>query len=70
MQQRKAIAKDEGVMLGKPTVSGTPLTVELILKKLAAGKASAKSWGLTRALTESPFASLAVRCRAGPGGAG
>lgn len=38
VQQRKAIAKDEGVMLGKPTVAGTRLTVELILEKLAAGE--------------------------------
>jgi uncharacterized protein (DUF433 family) len=38
MRQRKAIAKDEGVMLGKPTVAGTRLTVELILEKLAAGE--------------------------------
>ena len=38
MQQRKAITKDEGVMLGKPTVAGTRLTVELILEKLAAGE--------------------------------
>ena len=38
MQQRKTIARDEGVMLGKPTVAGTRLTVELILAKLAAGE--------------------------------
>lgn len=38
MQHRKAITKDEGVMLGKPTVAGTRLTVELILEKLAAGE--------------------------------
>ena len=38
MQQRKAITKDEGVMLGKPTVAGTRLAVELILEKLAAGE--------------------------------
>jgi uncharacterized protein (DUF433 family) len=38
VQQRKTIAKDEGVMLGKPTVAGTRLTVELILEKLAAGE--------------------------------
>lgn len=38
VQQRKAIAKDEGVMLGKPTVAGTRLTVELIVEKLAAGE--------------------------------
>jgi uncharacterized protein (DUF433 family) len=28
MQQRKAITRDEGIMLGKPTVAGTRLTVE------------------------------------------
>jgi uncharacterized protein (DUF433 family) len=38
LQQRKAITKDEGVMLGKPTIAGTRLTVELILEKLAAGE--------------------------------
>jgi uncharacterized protein (DUF433 family) len=38
MHRRKAIAKDEAVMLGKPTVAGTRLTVELILEKLAAGE--------------------------------
>src|SRR3712207_9296669 len=38
MQRRKAITKDEGVMLGKPTIAGTRLTVELILEKLAAGE--------------------------------
>ncbi len=34
MQQRKTIAKDEGVMLGKPTVAGTRLTIELIVEKI------------------------------------
>ena len=38
MQQWKTIKKDEAVMLGKPTVAGTRLTVELILEKLAAGE--------------------------------
>ena len=38
MQQRKAITKDEGVMLGKSTFAGTRLAVELILLKLAAGE--------------------------------
>ena len=38
MQQRKGIGKDEGVMLGKPTLAGTRLTVELIPEKLAAGE--------------------------------
>ncbi len=38
MQRRKTITKDDGVMLGKPIVAGTRLTVELILEKLAAGE--------------------------------
>jgi uncharacterized protein (DUF433 family) len=38
VQHRKTITKDEGVMLGKPIVAGTRLTVELILEKLAAGE--------------------------------
>jgi uncharacterized protein (DUF433 family) len=38
MQQCKAITKNEGVMLGKPTIAGTRLTVELIFEKLAAGE--------------------------------
>jgi uncharacterized protein (DUF433 family) len=38
VQQWKTITKDEAVMLGKPTVAGTRLTVELILEKLAAGE--------------------------------
>jgi uncharacterized protein (DUF433 family) len=42
MQQRRAITKNEGVMLGKPTVAGTRLTVELILEKLAAGEGVGK----------------------------
>ncbi len=38
IQQRKAITKGEGVMLGKPTIAGTRLSVEFILEKLAAGE--------------------------------
>jgi len=32
------ITSDPKVMMGKPTVSGTRITVELILEKLAAGE--------------------------------
>ena len=38
VQQWKTITKDEAVMLGKPIVAGTRLTVELIFEKLAAGE--------------------------------
>lgn len=32
------ITSDPKIMMGKPTVSGTRITVELILEKLAAGE--------------------------------
>jgi uncharacterized protein (DUF433 family) len=32
------IAADPKIMMGKPTVAGTPITVELILEKFAAGE--------------------------------
>ncbi len=32
------ITVDQSVMMGKPTVTGTRITVELILEKLAAGE--------------------------------
>lgn len=37
MQQRM-IVSDPNVMMGKPVVAGTRITVELILEKLAAGE--------------------------------
>ena len=38
MSERQHIVADAAVMLGKPVVSGTRITVELILEKLAAGE--------------------------------
>jgi uncharacterized protein (DUF433 family) len=35
---RTLIVADPKIMLGKPTVAGTRITVELILEKLAAGE--------------------------------
>ena len=35
---REMIVSDPGVMMGKPVVAGTRITVELILEKLAAGE--------------------------------
>lgn len=35
---RKLIVSDPNVMMGKPVVSGTRITVEIILEKLAAGE--------------------------------
>lgn len=34
----QAITSDPAIMMGKPVVSGTRITVELILEKLAAGE--------------------------------
>ncbi len=34
----KLIVSDPGVMMGKPVIAGTRITVELILEKLAAGE--------------------------------
>jgi len=36
--QNKLIVSDPNVMMGKPVISGTRITVELILEKLAAGE--------------------------------
>jgi len=38
VMQKKLIVSDPNVMMGKPVVSGTRITVELILEKLAAGE--------------------------------
>lgn len=35
---RKLIVSDPKIMMGKPVISGTRITVELILEKLAAGE--------------------------------
>jgi uncharacterized protein (DUF433 family) len=36
--QQTPITSDPKIMMGKPTVTGTRITVELILEKLAAGE--------------------------------
>lgn len=38
MDYRERVAVDAGVMLGKPTIKGTRITVELLLRKLADGE--------------------------------
>jgi uncharacterized protein (DUF433 family) len=35
---RKMVVSNPGVMMGKPVIAGTRITVELILEKLAAGE--------------------------------
>jgi len=36
--EKKMIASDPKIMMGKPVIAGTRITVELILEKLAAGE--------------------------------
>lgn len=36
--QKKIIVSDPTVMMGKPVIAGTRITVEMILEKLAAGE--------------------------------
>ena len=36
--QRHLIQSDPAIMMGKPVIAGTRITVELILEKLAAGE--------------------------------
>jgi uncharacterized protein (DUF433 family) len=35
---REMVVSDPGVMMGKPVIAGTRITVELILEKLASGE--------------------------------
>jgi len=37
-EKRKYIVSDPSIMMGKPVIAGTRITVELILEKLAAGE--------------------------------
>ena len=38
IMQRDMIQSDPGIMMGKPVIAGTRITVELILEKFAAGE--------------------------------
>jgi uncharacterized protein (DUF433 family) len=46
------IESDPSVMMGKPVITGTRITVELILEKLAAGETVAQVLGAHPRLTE------------------
>jgi len=47
------ITSDPAVMMGKPTIAGTRITVELILEKLAAGESVDQILSEHPSLTES-----------------
>ena len=65
--QTDMIKSDPGIMMGKPVIAGTRITVELILEKLAAGESIGQIIGEHPRLTEEniraalAFASDALR---------
>ena len=59
--QKRLIVSDPAVMMGKPVIAGTRITVELILEKLAAGETVEQILDAHRRLThEAIQATLAL----------
>ena len=56
--QRDMIRSDPGIMIGKPVIAGTRITVELILEKFAAGKSIEQIIGEHPNLTEENIYSV------------
>ena len=50
--ERQTIETDPSILMGKPVVSGTRITVELILEKLAAGESMEQILSAHPRLTE------------------
>lgn len=64
-QERQRIVSAPAVMMGKPVVSGTRITVELILEKLAAGESIEQILAAHPRLTEDGLrAALAFAAQA------
>jgi uncharacterized protein (DUF433 family) len=64
------IVSDPAVMMGKPVVAGTRVTVELILEKLAAGESVEQIVAAHPKLTRAAvIAALEFAARSLPGGA-
>jgi uncharacterized protein (DUF433 family) len=53
MQMMATITSDPAIMMGKPVVAGTRITVELILQKLAARESTAQILSAHPHLTEN-----------------
>jgi len=66
--KKKWITSDPSVMMGKPVIEGTRITVELVLEKLAAGEAVEQVLGahprLTREAIQAALAFAAEALRA------
>lgn len=68
MKKTNLIVSDPSVMMGKPVIAGTRITVELVLEKLSAGESVeqiiAAHPGLTREAIQAAFAFAAEALRA------
>jgi uncharacterized protein (DUF433 family) len=66
--KKKWITSDPSVMMGKPVIEGTRITVELVLEKLAAGETVEQVLGahprLTREAIQAALAFAAEALRA------
>lgn len=58
MDYRNHIVSDHRVMLGKPVIKGTRITVELVLKKMAEGATTNDIIGMYDQLTEADIAAV------------
>lgn len=58
MDYRNHIVSDHRVMLGKPVIKGTRITVELVLKKMAEGATASDLLGMYDQLTEADIAAV------------
>jgi uncharacterized protein (DUF433 family) len=58
MDYRNHIVSDHRVMLGKPVIKGTRITVELVLKKMAEGATASDIIGMYDQLTEADIAAV------------
>ncbi|PIG90426.1 DUF433 domain-containing protein [Gloeocapsopsis sp. IPPAS B-1203] len=56
MSQEQVISSNPKVMMGKPVIAGTRITVELILEKLAAGETTEQILQAHPQLTEEAIA--------------
>ncbi len=58
MDYRNHIVSDHRVMLGKPVIKGTRITVELVLRKMAEGATASDILGMYDQLTELDVAAV------------
>jgi len=68
MKQKNIIVSDPSVMMGKPVIAGTRITVEMLLEKMSAGESVEQILAahprLTREAVQAAFAFAADALRA------